>query len=399
MVQASRQHRAPAEQYRKQDQPQKNLFVMTGKSFSVKEKLAWLRLSRTDNIGPITFYKLLERYGTAESALNALPDLARRGGRLEGLKVFPADLAAKEMEQVEKSGAQLIARDEAGYPPLLAQLEDTPPLITIMGHAALLSKPALGVVGARNASLPGRKIADDFSRKVGAAGYVIVSGLARGIDTSAHTAALSTGTVAVIAGGIDVVYPQENEKLYRDIAEQGTIIAESPLGTEPLARHFPRRNRLISGLSLGVLVVEAAMKSGSLITARMAAEQNREVFAVPGSPLDPRAEGTNKLIQDGAHLALSAEDIIRELKSLRHRPLNDPGAGPWKGGPGLSESPKEPNESLRIRLLEILSHTPVQMDEIIRAAGAPVSDVLTVILELELAGRIERQPGNKVNLI
>ncbi len=374
---------------------------MTRHPLSAKEKLAWLRLSRTENIGPITFYKLLERFGSAESTLKALPDLAKRGGRLDGLKAFAADLAEKELEQITKHGARLIARDEPEYPPLLAQLEDAPPLVAVLGQTALLSKLSLGVVGARNASLTGRKIAEDFSRKVAAAGYIIVSGLARGIDTSAHTAALDTGTIAVVAGGIDVIYPKENEALYRQIAEQGAIIAESPFGTEPLARHFPRRNRLISGLSLGVLVVEAAIKSGSLITARMAAEQNREVFAVPGSPLDPRAEGTNKLIQEGAHLALSADDIIRELKSLRLRPMNDPPGAPWQGAPDLFDptAAKEPNESLRAKILEILSHTPVQIDEVIRASGAPVSEVLIVILELELAGRIERQPGNKVNLI
>lgn len=373
---------------------------MTKKNLDAKEKLAWLQLFRTENIGPITFYKLLERYGSAENALKAIPDLAKRGGRMDGLKAFDAGLAGKELEQIERSGAKLIARDEPEYPELLAQLEDAPPLITVMGHTALLSRPSLGVVGARNASLAGRKIAEDFSRKVGAAGYVIVSGLARGIDASAHAASLDTGTVAVVAGGIDVIYPKENEKLYRQIAEQGAIIAESPFGTEPLARHFPRRNRLISGLSLGTLIVEAAMKSGSLITARMAAEQNREVFAVPGSPLDPRAEGTNKLIQDGAHLALSADDIIRELKSLRLKPMNDPSGDKWKGAPSLfSPSVREPDESLRIRLLEILSPTPVQMDEIIRASGASAGDVLTIVLELELAGRVERQPGNKINLI
>jgi len=374
---------------------------MTQKNLDIKEKLAWLRLIRTDNIGPITFYRLLERFGSAESALKALPELAKRGGRMEGIKIFAADLAEKELEQIDKFGAKLIARDEPDYPELLAQVEDAPPLLAVLGHAALLSKPSLGVVGARNASLSGRKIAEDFSRKTAAAGYVIVSGLARGIDTSAHTASLDTGTVAVIAGGIDVIYPPENEKLYRQIAERGAIIAESPFGTEPLAKHFPRRNRLISGLSLGTLVVEAAMKSGSLITARTALEQNREVFAVPGSPLDPRAEGTNKLIQDGAHMALSADDIIRELKSLRLRPVNDPADSPWKSGSAFlaQDAAGETNEALRIRLLEILSPTPVQIDEVIRASGAAAGEVLTVILELELAGRIERQPGNKVSLL
>ncbi len=375
---------------------------MTRKDLTAHEKLSWLRLIRTDNIGPITGYKLLERFGSAEAALKAIPDLAKRGGRMEGLKAFSADLAEKELAQVEKYGAKLIARGEPDYPELLAQLEEMRRrCFAVFGHTTLLSKPSLGVVGARNASLSGRKIAEDFSRKVGAASFVIVSGLARGIDTSAHTASLDTGTVAVIAGGIDVIYPRENDKLYQQIAERGAIIAESPFGTEPLAKHFPRRNRLISGLSLGTLVVEAAMKSGSLITARTALEQNREVFAVPGSPLDPRAEGTNKLIQDGAHLALNADDIIRELKSLRLNAVNDPADSMWKGAPTLfsQNAVKAADEALRIRLLEILSPTPVQIDEVIRAAGAPVGDVLTVILELELSGRIERQPGNKVNLI
>ncbi|MBI3441312.1 MAG: DNA-protecting protein DprA [Proteobacteria bacterium] len=374
---------------------------MTQKKFSDQEKISWLRLSRTENVGPITFYKLLERFGSAESALESLPDLAHRGGRLGKLKVCPADLAEKELEQATQFNARLIARDEADYPPLLAQIEDAPPLITVLGHTQLLSKSSLGVVGARNASLTGRKIATHFSGEIAKAGYVIVSGLARGIDTSAHMASLSTGTVAVVAGGIDVIYPRENEKLYQEIAEQGAIIAESPFGTEPLAQHFPKRNRLSSGVSLGVLIVEAAMKSGSLITARMAAEQNREVFAVPGSPLDPRSEGANKLIQDGAHMATNADDIIRELKGLRRHALNDPSGESWKGALSLfTHTPvKELDESLRIRLLELLSRTPVQIDELIRAAGAPAGDVLTVILELELAGSIERQPGNKVNLI
>lgn len=361
------------------------------------ERLAWLRLSRTENIGPITFYKLLERYGSAEEAIRAIPDLARRGGRLNGLKVFDAGAAEKELEQAEKFNARMIARDEPGYPPLLAQVEDAPPVITVLGRAELLSKPSLGVVGARNASLSGRKIAEGFSRQVAAAGYVIVSGLARGIDASAHTASLVTGTVAVVAGGIDVIYPKENESLYRQIAAQGAIIAESPFGTEPLARHFPRRNRLISGLSLGVLIVEAAMKSGSLITARMALEQNREVFAVPGSPLDPRAEGTLRLIEDGAHMATSADVIIRGLKDHRRRPMNDPSGAPWIGASAASGA-KEPDDALRMRLLELLGTTPVQMDEIIRASGAAAADVLTAVLELELAGRVERQPGNKVSL-
>lgn len=369
-------------------------------ALSEKERLCWLRLIRSENVGPITFNRLLDRYGSAEQALKALPDLARRGGKMEGIKIASAADAEQEAEKLQKSGARLVAKCEPGYPPFLAQVEDAPPVLTVLGHASLLKKPALGVVGARNASLAGRKIAEDFSGKVGQEGFVIVSGLARGIDSAAHKAALQTGTVAVVAGGIDVVYPPENRALYEQIAEQGAIVAESPFSTEPIARHFPRRNRIISGLSLGVLVVEATAKSGSLITARMALEQNREVFAVPGSPLDPRAEGANNLIRDGAHLATSASDILHVLKSLRHQPLQETAGRGWKGGAGLPpESAPEIPKALRDRILESLSPAPVQIDELIRAVEAPPGQVLTVIMELELAGRIERQPGNKVNLI
>lgn len=365
-------------------------------ALSDKERLSWLRLIRTDNVGPITFNRLIERFGSAEKALNALPDLAKRGGKMEGLKPFPQAEAEKEIEKVAKLGARLIAKCEPDYPPLLAAVEDAPPVITVLGQAHLLKKPSLGVVGARNASLTGRKIAEDFSFKVAQAGYVIVSGLARGIDSAAHKASITTGTVAVVAGGVDVIYPIDNEALYKQIAEQGAVVAESPLSTEPIARHFPRRNRIISGLSLGTLVVEAAAQSGSLITARMALEQNREVFAVPGSPLDPRAEGTNSLLRDGAHMATNAGDIISVLKSLRIEPLRDPGRGYTP--PPMPESP-EPSQQLRNRILESLSPTPVEMDELIRSLEAPIGEVLTIILELELAGRIERQAGNRVNLI
>ncbi|MBI1216635.1 MAG: DNA-protecting protein DprA [Alphaproteobacteria bacterium] len=370
-------------------------------ALSDREKLCWLRLSRTENVGPVTFRRLMERYGSAENALKALPDLAKRGGRAKPLVAQPLDAAEKEIGQIEKFGARLIAACEDDYPAYLTEIDDAPPLVTIMGHSAVFTKPALGVVGARNASLAGRKIAADYAGKTAAAGYVIVSGLARGIDSAAHLASVDTGTVAVVAGGIDVIYPPENKDLYRRICEQGAVVAESPFSTEPLARHFPRRNRIISGLSLGVLVVEAAMKSGSLITARMALEQNREVFAVPGSPLDPRAAGTNSLIRDGAHMAACAEDIIHVLRSLRLKPMRDPADKGWKNDAGLfAPAPaKDPEPALRNRILESLSPVPVQMDELIRAMNAPIGDVLTVILELELAGRIERQAGNKVNLI
>lgn len=365
---------------------------------SARERLDWLRLIRSENVGPITFYKLIERYGSAARALEALPELAQRGGG-KALRIHPAGEAEREVARLEKVGARLIARGEPDYPRYLAEVEDAPPLITVLGHPALLNRPALGVVGARNASLSGRRIAESFSRDIGQAGYVIVSGLARGIDTAAHGATLDSGTVAVIAGGIDVVYPPENETLYRDIAARGCIVAESPFGTEPLARHFPRRNRIISGISLGVLIVEAAAKSGSLITARMALEQNREVFAVPGSPLDPRSEGANSLIKDGAHIATRAADIVDILRGLKVQSLRDRPGDNWQGGAESDGAGQKIDDNLRQRVLENLSYSPIPLDLLIRELKAPIPHILTIILELELAGRIERQAGNKVNLI
>jgi DNA processing protein len=363
-----------------------------------REKLAALRLARSENVGPITYHRLLERFGSAVRALAALPELAKRGGRNGAIKVCPAEDAERELEKLSRFGCQLIIKGDGIYPPLLAEIEDAPPVLALRGRAELLKQDALGAVGARNASLPGQRLAGEFCARVGAAGYAVVSGLARGIDAAAHRAALKTGTVAVVAGGIDVVYPRENEALYAAICEQGAVVAESPFGTEPLARHFPRRNRIISGLSLGVLVVEAAAKSGSLITARMALEQNREVFAVPGSPLDPRAAGTNGLLRDGAHLAASAEDIVQVLDGLRGRPARLQELPLNKTVHG-AERETAPPAGLRGRILEMLSPVPVQVDELIRTLNMPAAEILTVILELELAGCIERQPGNRVNLI
>ncbi len=373
---------------------------MSSGGITPAEKLARLRLIRSENVGPITYARLMQRFGSAIKAIDALPELARRGGSQKELKICSAASAEDEIAKIEKFGARLVIAGEAEYPQLLAETEDAPPVLTVLGNPALLSRPALGVVGARNASLSGRKIAESFSARVAAAGYVIISGLARGIDGAAHAAALQSGTVAVVAGGIDVIYPRENEALYRDIATRGAIVAESPFGTEPLARHFPRRNRIISGLSLGVLVVEAAEKSGSLITARMALEQNREVFAVPGSPLDPRAGGTNSLLKDGAHVTTSADDILNVLGSLRLRPLREPPQKPFDGAPADdSQGHATIPDALRVQILENLSSAPISIDELIRELNAPVSYILTILLELELAGRIERQAGNKVNLI
>lgn len=363
------------------------------------ERLARLRLFRTENVGPITFRKLIARFGSAQKALDALPELSRRGGR--AVTPCPVELAEKELQRLHTLGARLLIEGaDAEYPFLLAQVEDAPPLLTVLGDASLLSKPALAVVGARNASLAGKRIAADFSAKVAGAGFSIVSGLARGIDAVAHAAALQAKapTVAVLAGGIDRIYPPENENLYRDIAAQGAVVAEPPPGAEPIARLFPRRNRIVAGLALGVLVVEAAMKSGSLITARLALEQNRELFAVPGSPLDPRAEGTNKLLIDGAHLAARAEDVIQILRRSTLQPLRDSADHKWEGPP-LQDNLPEPDPGLRDLVLENISYTPVSIDELIRETGAPTGVILTILLELELAGRIERRQGNKVNLV
>lgn len=373
------------------------------KSLTDAERLDWLRLIRSDNVGPITFSKLMARFGSAGKSLDALPDLSARGGRKRALIAFSKQDAEQEMQAVQKLGARMIAKCEPDYPYMLAQLEDAPPVITVLGNTARLQDKCFGVVGTRNASINGRKMAENIVRRVGEEDYMIVSGLARGIDTCVHQASLEQGTIAVVAGGVDVIYPKENTDLYQQIQENGFIIAESPLGTQPQARHFPKRNRIISGLSLGTLVVEANLKSGSLITARMTLEQNRELFAVPGSPLDPRAKGTNKLIKDGtAHLVTHAEDVLDVLNTLRLRPLAEPSNDFDMSGHQntvLPDTDVQDSAALRTEIYSLLDMTPVHIDELIRALGAPIPDVLSVILEMELAGHLERHPGNKVNLI
>lgn len=377
---------------------------MTKKMLTDTEKLDWLCLSRTENVGPITFYRLIERFGSAKKALESLPDIARRGGRFAPFKPFSRAEAEKELAAIAGIGARLIASGEPDYPELLAQVEDAPPLLTVLGDPSLLNKKSVAIVGARNASTNGRKIAQHFAHKIGAGGYLVTSGLARGIDTAAHEGALASGTIAVVAGGIDVIYPKENTDLYNSIARTGAIVAESPFGTQPAARHFPRRNRIISGMCLGVVVIEAAAKSGSLITARMAAEQGRDVFSVPGSPMDPRSEGTNLLLRDGAQLVTKPEDALEALDGMRIKPFSDVSSefdrfGAEQGALPFPSIPEKDMETLRKNILGMLGHDPADVDDIIRAASVPPAVVLTALLELELAGRIERQPGNKVNLI
>lgn len=362
------------------------------------ERIDWLRLIRTENVGPVTFHRLLEQYGSARRALDLLPDLARRGGRAKPLRIAPKAEAERELATTATLGVRLICACEPDYPEPLAAIDDAPPVIAVRGHVHLLKRRAVAVVGARNASLNGKKFAETIARDLGAAGLLVVSGLARGIDTAAHKGALGSGTVAVMAGGIDVVYPEENEGLYRDIVAQGVAVAESAIGTQPQARHFPRRNRIISGLSLGVLVIEAAMKSGSLITARMALEQGREVFAVPGSPLDPRCQGTNDLLRQGATLVERADDVLRVFQHLRTPPLRE-----REGGLFTPPTPVIPDESevdrARDIVIENLSPSPVAIDELVRGCQLSAPVVLTVALELELAGRVQRLPGNQIALV
>ena len=367
------------------------------RELSATERLDWLRLIRSENVGPVTFRHLLRRFGSAAAALAALPDLAKRGGRAQPLKVHPKAAAEREIAELERLSGRLIGFTEPDFPAPLAAIDDSPPLLAMLGQAQILTRPTVAIVGARNASANGRLIAGTLAREIGEAGYSIASGLARGIDSAAHEAALATGTVAVVAGGIDVIYPPENEGLYRAIAERGAVVAEMAIGTVPQARHFPRRNRLISGLSLGVVVVEAALRSGSLITARFAVEQGREVFAVPGSPLDPRSAGANGLIRDGAQLVESAADVIAALGQQKP-PLSARDELKFTAAPAADPAEREV-AAVRPVLLELLSPEPVAVDELLRACPFSPAAVQTALLELELAGRLARHPGNRVSLL
>lgn len=367
-------------------------------SLSTAEKLSWLRLIRTENVGPITFYRLVEAFGSPAKALERLPDLAKRGGRSKPLNAPPMAQIEKEYEALKKMGGEIITAGEELYPLALAAIDDAPPVISIFGNINLAHESCIAMVGARNASLNGRKFAEKLARELGQNNQVIASGLARGIDTSAHIGSLSTGTIAVVAGGIDIVYPEENQKLYDAIKEQGLVIAESPLSQPPVAQSFPRRNRIVSGLSKGVVVIEATMKSGSLITARMAGEQGRDVYAVPGHPFDPRAQGPNHLIREGATLIRSADDILEAIRNFSGTGFREPKPmEPRFYSPAVEEVDRPENATHII--MDQLSHTPVQVDELIRTCVLSISVVQTVLLEMELAGRIKRHPGNRVSLV
>ena len=378
-------------------------------ALSRQETLDWLRLIRSENVGPVTFRALLRRYGSAAAALEALPELARRGGRRKPIRICPKATAERELARLAELDAAALGVGCEGYPPALAALDDAPPLLFVRGHAALFGKPAVAIVGARNASANGRRLARALAHELAEEGLLVVSGLARGIDGAAHAGALDGGTCAVLAGGVDVVYPPEHEHLYAEIAGRGLLVSEMPVGTEPQARHFPRRNRLISGLSVGVVVVEAALKSGSLITARLAGEHGREVFAVPGSPLDPRSKGCNKLLREGAVLVESARDVLDALAgALRADPQEAAApafapADPGYGGDAMTAAADGfdgPDEAALARAREevtaLLDFAPVAVDEVIRQCQFSPAIVTLVLLELELAGRCERHPGNRV---
>ena len=358
------------------------------------DRIDRLRLIRSDNVGPRTFNSLISHFGSARAALDQLPDLARRGGASRSGRICGEDEARAELAASKRIGVSLVAPGEAAYPTRLATLDDAPPLLGVRGAPDVPARPMIAIVGSRNASGAGLKFAGQLARELGDAGFVVISGLARGIDQAAHRATVESGTVAVLAGGHDKIYPPEHQDLLRALLERGGAISEMPLGHVPRARDFPRRNRLISGASLGVVVIEAAHRSGSLITARMAAEQGREVFAVPGSPLDPRAAGTNDLIKQGASLVTEASDIINAVQPILERPI-------------VLEAREDHDEPLdfdtdpdeRQRIVSLLGPSPVSLDDLIRMSGLSATIVRTVLLELELAGRLERHGGGLVSLL
>nr|WP_306228857.1 DNA-processing protein DprA [Aurantimonas sp. CSK15Z-1] len=362
------------------------------------QRLAWLRLIRSENVGPATFRALINRFGTAEAALDALPGLAERGGSRRRIRIESAEAVEREMAAAAKMGARFVCRGEPGYPRLLRMTEQAPPVLAVMGEDGVAQRTALAIVGARNASLSGIKLTQRFARELGEAGLVIVSGLARGIDAAAHEASLTSGTIGVFAGGLDRPYPNENRPLMRRIVDAGgLLVSEMPFGWEPRAIDFPRRNRLVAGLSLGLLVVEAAARSGSLISARLAGELGRLVFAVPGSPLDPRAAGTNRLLKDGAILVTETSDLLDALRPMDTRLSGDEPMNLGEAESDMAE--EEPSERQRDRIIEALGPTPVPIDDIIAHTGAPPGAVQLVLLELDLAGRLERHVDGRVSML
>ncbi|THV13908.1 DNA-processing protein DprA [Rhizobium rhizophilum] len=372
-----------------------------GIALTDRQKIAWLRLIRSDNVGPATFRDLINHFGSAEAALDALPELSRRGGSTRAIRIATLADAEREIETAHRFGACFIGIGEPDYPAALRQIDAAPPLIAAKGDLDVATLPAVGIVGSRNASISGAKFAAMMAREIGLSGYGIVSGLARGIDSAAHRASLDTGTIAAMAGGLDQPYPPENVDLLDQICEgRGLAISEMPFGWEPRARDFPRRNRLIAGVALGVVVIEAAARSGSLITARLAGEFGRLVFAVPGSPLDPRCEGTNGLLKDGATVTTKAQDVLQALAPISELDLFSQSEAdePDDGHSGDRPLAPPPNDDERLIIIQALGPTPVEIDDIIRHTGLPASSVYLVLLELDIAGRLERHAGGFVSL-
>jgi DNA processing protein len=391
-----------------------------------QQRFDWLRLVRSENVGPRTFRALITNCGGATAALKALPDLARRGGATRPIRVASAEDIERELVAARKIGVRFVALGEPDYPPALRQIDSAPPVLALRGRADALHRAAVAIVGSRNASAAGLTFAERLARGLGQAGYVVVSGLARGIDQRAHVASLETGAVGVLAGGHGKPYPSEAVPLMERMVEIGAVVSEMPIEWEPRGRDFPRRNRIVSGLALGTVVVEAARGSGSLITARFALDQNRQVFAVPGSPLDPRAEGTNDLLKQGASICTGAEDVLTALEPVRSSDLGamletggehgeplwgeqslfgvDPESTPrtrpgeeFDDASGAAYRTGDGSEVARERIIALLGPSPITLDELSRAAEASARDVRVALLELELAGRIEFS-GDRVAL-
>ena len=371
-----------------------------GIALTDRQRVAWLRLIRSDNVGPATFRDLINHFGSAEMALEALPELSRRGGSTRSIRIATVGEAEREIETASRLGARFMGIGEPDYPAALRQIDAAPPLLAVKGDLDVATLPAVGIVGSRNASISGAKFAAMMAGEIGRSGYTIVSGLARGIDASAHRASLDTGTIAAMAGGLDQPYPPENIDLLDQICSgRGLAISEMPFGWEPRARDFPRRNRLIAGVALGVVVIEAAARSGSLITARLAGEFGRQVFAVPGSPLDPRCEGTNGLLKDGATVTTRPQDVLQALAPISELDLFSPNeADEPADEPGERPLAPPPNDNERLVIVQALGPTPVEIDDIIRHTALPASSVYLVLLELDIAGRLERHAGGFVSL-
>ncbi len=376
---------------------------------SDEERLCRLQLSQSDNIGPATYHQLLDLYGTAAEAINALPDLASRASRGRRARLYPRERALQVIDRTQACAGHIVTHGETGFPQLLAQTVNPPPVLFVAGNADLLQQPTCAIVGSRNSSANGKRFARDIARELGQRGWKIASGLARGIDTAAHEASLDLGTIAVIATGLDLVYPPENAGLHEQIASSGCVVTEMPPGTQPRADLFPRRNRIIAGLAAGTVVIEAASRSGSLITARLANEIGREVFAMPGSPFDPRSAGTNKLIQDGAALVTSARDVLDVLErghfysTSTHQvsPATvSETAGHRSANTASSDlAPATVDDAHRRTIMELLGPDPVEVDVVARESGLPLRLVQIVIMELDLAGHLERHAGQRVSLL